>query len=63
MMKYMRETAGEHAGKYPAEKCTFKENKNLRGRDSLRGLAYALAGVFIIIVLLFIISQVYFSAG
>lgn len=23
----------EHAGKYPAEKCTFKENKNLRGRD------------------------------
>lgn len=50
-------------GKYPGEKCTFKENKNLRGRDSLRGLAYALAGVFIIIVLLFIISQVYFSAG
>lgn len=50
-------------GKYPGEKCTFKENKNLRGRDSLRGLACALAGVFIIIVILFIISQVYFSAG
>ena len=29
----MRETAGEHAGKYPAEKYTFKENKNLRGQD------------------------------
>ena len=29
----MRETAGEHAGKYLAEKCTFKENKNLRGQD------------------------------
>ena len=41
----------------------YQEDTSQRGRDSLRGLAYALAGVFIIIVLLFIISQVYFSAG